>query len=163
MEPMNKRSMAGGRYTHRECGPELGAAKQEFKDDADINRIIAKYRRTGVLDQASQAPVFGEDVGFKTYADAFETLERAREQFLRLPPEIRLELGNDPGRYKELSSEDSVRRLLDRIGAKQKRRIAEAQDLVRRATPPSPAPGPGPTAPPVEGRAPGTGAGDGKG
>jgi len=141
MDVMNRKSVAQGRFRHRECGPELGAAKQEFRDEADINRIMAKYRQTGVLERARVPAVFGEDAGFKTYADAYDALERAREQFLLLPPEIRLELGNDPGRYRELSSEDGVRRVLDRIGAKQARDLAKAQALVSsRSQPPSPAP-----------------------
>lgn len=140
--PLHLRSVAGGRQRHRDCGVEFGAAKQEFKDEADINRIIAKYRATGVLDQVINAPVsFGEDRGFMTYADAHAALEKAREEFLKLPPEIRLELGNDPGRYAELSTEEGVRRVVERIGAKERRRIADAQALVASLNPPSPAGG----------------------
>jgi len=139
--PLNMRSKAGGRYRHRECGPEFGAAKQEFVDEADINRIMSKYRATGVVSTAASGPVlFGEDKGFATYADAHEALKIAGEHFLRLPPEIRLELGNDPGRYREVSSPEGLRNVLERIGAKERRRIVEAQRLVaQHAPPPSPA------------------------
>jgi len=143
MRPGNLKSVAGGRYTHRECGPELGAAKQEFLDDADINRILARYRQAGVDVMArahQQDPrLFGEDIGYKTYADAHAALQVAQEAFLKLPPEIRLELGNDPARYSELSSEDGVRRVVERIGAKQRSRLVAAQAMVAAHAPPPPA------------------------
>jgi len=141
MRPGHLKSVAGGRYTHRECGPELGCAKQEFKEEADINRILARYRMTGVLDQARTPAAFGDDIGYKSYADAHAALEIAKEQFMKLPPEIRLELGNDPGRYKELSSDEDVRRIVERIGHKERSRIAAAQALVAQHAPkPTPPP-----------------------
>jgi len=102
----------------------------------EIRHVLAKYRQTGLISRSSMAPVeFGSDVGFATYADAHAALERAAEEFLKLPPEIRLELGNDPGRYAEISSEDGWRRVVERIGAKERRRIEQAQLLVARHTP----------------------------
>jgi len=143
MRPGHLKSVAGGRFTHRECGPELGAAKQEFRDEADINRIMARYRQAGIEVEAKahqmNPRLFGSDGGFKTYADAHVAMEEAREKFLTLPPEIRLELGNDPARYSELASEDGLRRVVERIGAKERKRLAAAQRLVAAQTPPPPA------------------------
>lgn len=144
--PARINSKARGRRVHRPCPASLGAAKQEFRDDADINRILARYRETGVLSQARETPVFGIDVGFKSYAEAHEILDRAKEQFLKLPPEIRLELGNDPGRYAELASEDGVKKVLERINKKELRRIAQAEALLASRKPKTP---PQPAGPPV--------------
>jgi len=142
--PFHLRSVAGGRRFHRKCGKEFGAAKQEFLEEADINRIMAKYRQTGVVQVASQMPPqFGEDVGFKTYAEAHEALKVAQEQFLKLPPEIRLELGNDPGRYREVSSQEGLRAVVERIGARQRKRLEQAQALVASNAPKPPTPPPG--------------------
>lgn len=140
-EPLNLRSRAPGRCFHRECGEEFGAAKQEFQEASDINYIMRKYRTTGQLDAFVRGEVvFGEDTGYKTYADAYAALERAREVFLKLPPEIRLELGNDPGRYRELSSEEGIRKVISRMGARAQADLAHAMKLVRNQTvPPSPA------------------------
>jgi hypothetical protein len=151
--PIHLRSVAGGRYLHRECGAELGAARQEFRDEADINFIMSRYRATGVIDQALRGPAqFGDDLGYKTYAEAHTALEEAKTEFLKLPPEIRLELGNDPGRYRELSTEKDIRAVVQRIGAKQQRRIAAAQALIAAQAPPSPAaPAPEPVVTPPKG------------
>jgi len=159
--PLNLRSVAGGRRQHRACGKEFGAAKQEFRDEADINRILSRYRAAGIspeqIDRRGFA--FGDDTGYKTYAEAHEALEVAKEHFLKLPPEIRLELGNDPGRYAELASEDGVRKVLERIGKKERRRIQDAMALVRAQTPPTPQPaGAGSASPAAPGGVPPQGA-----
>lgn len=158
MRPGNMKSVARGRFTHRLCGPELGAAKQEFKDDADINRILARYRQAGVEVTAGahqlNPRLFGQDTGFKTYADAHEALEAAKVEFLRLPPEIRLELGNDPARYSELSTEDGLRRVVERIGVKERRRLDAAQRMVAKHMSPPPTPPADPASKPPKGGTP---------
>lgn len=143
MEPTNRRSKAKGNVLHRPCGRELGCSKQEFREAADINFIVRKYRMTGQLDAMTRGEVvFGDDAGYKTYADAYAALEKAKEQFLKLPPEIRLELGNDPGRYRELSSEEGIRRVLGRMGERQRHEMAKAMRMVRAAQPPASPPSP---------------------
>lgn len=137
-EAKHLESKARGRVRHRSCGKEFGAAKQEFKEEADIGNILAKYRATGQLSQSLTPRAFGDDVGYKTYADAHEALKVAGEQFLKLPPEIRLELGNDPGRYAELSTKDGVKKVLERMGERERQKIAHAQALIKKHQTPPP-------------------------
>lgn len=160
----NHRSVAGGRARHRECGVEHGACKQEFQEAADINVIMRKYRQTGlmpVMMGEAAIALSGEDLGYKTFADAYAALQDAEEMFLKLPPEIRLELGNDPGRYRELSSEEGIRRVLGRMGERARAEHAWALNRVRAAQPaPSPASPSGSPASPASAPPPGAPAGD---
>jgi len=162
-EPANVRSKSPGGYKHRDCGKSFGACKQEFASAADINFIVKRYQTTGVLDALKKGPVeFGEDSGFRTYADAHRALESAKEKFLLLPPELRLELGNDPGRYRELSTREGVEGVLNRMSERGRRRLQDAMRLVRAHQPPSPAssssgggaPSPGGSSPPSAGTRP---------
>jgi len=139
-KPLNVLSKAKGRALHRPCGKEFGAAKQEFIEETDINRIMAKYRLEGVLSHAfgPADDVIREDVGYKGYEEMHDALERAKAHFLKLPPEVRLELGNNPGRYREVSTPEGMRAVLQRIGKRERNRLAAAQALVRKHAPKPP-------------------------
>ena len=75
--------------------PEPTLAKQEFKDDADINNIMYKYGVTGELPQIAGA-VFGDFSSTMSYHDMQNTLIASQEAFKTLPAHIRATFGNDP-------------------------------------------------------------------
>lgn len=75
---------------------DLGA-KQEFRDECDINRIMDRYNRTGQLpDLVSREPMYGDFSEVPTYLEAVELVERAETAFMALPAEVRAECANDP-------------------------------------------------------------------
>lgn len=101
----------GRRVTHPDCSFDpkersRGRAKQEFKEQCDVNFLIAKYRKLGVW--PSGAPgVYEDSVSWpKDLAEAFDITARAAEQFEALPAKVRRRLGNDPRRLLELTGED---------------------------------------------------------
>jgi len=70
-------------------GSEPSKTKQEFKDDCDINRILAKYQRTGALSHyAKYAATYG-DFSSCDYQTAQNTILRAEKMFAELPSSIR--------------------------------------------------------------------------
>ena len=77
--------------------------QQQFKNDADINNIIAKFEVTGVLvdplQPATRIPQFGDFSDMPSYQDAQNVLVQARNAFMSLPSDIRERFGNDPARY----------------------------------------------------------------
>lgn len=75
--------------------PEPTLAKQEFKDDADINNIMYQYGRTGELPQIPGA-VFGDFENTMSYHDMQNTLIEAQNAFKTLPASIRATFNNDP-------------------------------------------------------------------
>ena len=82
---------------------EPSATLQSFKDDADINCIIARYENTGVLvDPAvpvSRTPEFGDYSDMPTYQEAQNVLVAANNAFYSLSSKIRERFGNDPASY----------------------------------------------------------------
>jgi phage internal scaffolding protein len=76
---------------------------QSFKDDADINCIIARYENTGVLVdptvQVSRVPHFGDYSDMPTYQEAQNVIVAATNAFSSLPSKIRERFGNDPAAY----------------------------------------------------------------
>jgi phage internal scaffolding protein len=75
--------------------PEPSLAKQEFRDECDINRIMMQFGKTGELPQIAGA-VFGDFNSTQTYHEMQNTLIEAENAFKTLPAAIRKEFNNDP-------------------------------------------------------------------
>ena len=72
------------------------AARQEFKDECDINRIMKKYRSTGVLPQRPGG-MFGDFSEVGDFLEAQNFVRLASERFASLPSDVRKRFDNDPG------------------------------------------------------------------
>lgn len=76
--------------------------EQAHKDACDLNHIIKKYDRKGVMRLQQQVTVDEEAlldlVGFD-YQTAEQNLARVRSEFEMLPSEVRFKFRNDPGEY----------------------------------------------------------------
>lgn len=76
---------------------------QSFKDDADINCIIARFQNTGVLVDptvpVSRVPQFGDFSEMPSYQEAQNVIVAATNAFGNLPSKIRERFGNDPAAY----------------------------------------------------------------
>ena len=76
---------------------------QSFKDDADINCIIARYENTGVLVDpsvpVSRTPQYGDYSGLPTYQEAQNVIVAANNAFCSLSSKIRERFGNDPAAF----------------------------------------------------------------
>lgn len=76
-------------------------AKQSFKDECDINKIMAKFQRTGVINHyAKHAPEYG-DASPIEYLDALQTVATANEMFAELPSSVRKRFSNSPEEFLE--------------------------------------------------------------
>lgn len=76
-------------------------AKQEFKDECDINVIINRYKKTGNIYHLNQSePAYGvaEPV---TYHEALNLVMAAQEQFEQLPSQARKRFNNNPTEFME--------------------------------------------------------------
>lgn len=76
---------------------------QSFKDDADINCIIARYENTGVLVDpsvpVSRTPQYGDYSDLPTYQEAQNVIVAANSAFNSLSSKIRERFGNDPAAF----------------------------------------------------------------
>lgn len=92
---------------------------QNFKDETDVNMILAKYKVTrnpsylGYRPNGEPIgnPQYGDfgDVG--TYQECLEVVMQAEEQFNELPAAIRKEFGNSPeGMLKWIENPDNFER-----------------------------------------------------
>lgn len=71
--------------------------KQAFKDECDINRIMARYEATGQIEHLSKkTPLFGDFSNFENYQDLCNRANEVNEAFQALPSELRKELNYRP-------------------------------------------------------------------
>lgn len=74
-------------------------AKQEFKDDADINSIMRKFQKTGAIDHAKiHQGSYGISTG-QNLQEAMTLVKNAETMFNDLPSSIRNKFENEPSRF----------------------------------------------------------------
>lgn len=76
-----------------------GRTKQSMRDECDINKIMAKYQKTGAIAHVNK---HSADYGFATgddFATAMLTCTKAQEMFDDLPSKIRNRFANDPEQF----------------------------------------------------------------
>lgn len=97
--------------------PSPTRTHQSFKDECDINNILAGYERTGMVTHINANKGFYEDVTNATsYHDAINTLLEAREAFMDLPAKVRKHFDNDPALFLESFEDPDQRQTLVDLG-----------------------------------------------
>ncbi len=92
-------SMYGVSYAPLVTGSK-GGAKQSHRDECDINFILRRYERTGLLTPVLQKPGEFMDVSeVGDYRTALHNVRAADEYFMQLSSRIRAEFDNDPALF----------------------------------------------------------------
>lgn len=79
--------------------PEPSLAKQSFKDEVDINTIVKRFGLTGTMPEDVEPPEeldYADVIDFRT---AMDVVVRAREEFMRMPADVRTRFGNSPAAF----------------------------------------------------------------
>lgn len=92
-------------------GPSM--TQQHFKDECDINNIIARYESTGLLTDPFQSSgrmyQFGDYSAVHDYQDSLNYVIEAREMFDSLPSKVRERFNYDPANLLSFLSDESNR------------------------------------------------------
>lgn len=101
-----------------ECTLAERRTKSEFADECDINRIVARYKKTGILpDQSKAALARYLDVSeVPSYSQMHDLVVSAHDAFASLPAKVRREFDNDPIAFMEASQSPEGRELLKSLG-----------------------------------------------
>lgn len=76
--------------------PEKSLTQQEFKDEVNINKIMTKYKKTGIVTHIMQnLPMFDDVSEMMTLQDALNLKISADANFKNLPSKLRARFGND--------------------------------------------------------------------
>lgn len=87
----------------------VSKTKQSFKNEVNINKIMARARKTGLLPVASVEPYFGDFSSAVDFATAQNKIIAAEAAFNSLPAVVRAKFENDPGKLMDfLSKEENM-------------------------------------------------------
>jgi len=81
-----------------------GKTKQDKKNECNINTILAKARKNGMLPYSQRVPHFGDYSDPKTFHEAQNTVLRAQLQFAGLPANVRDTFNNNPADFLEFAT-----------------------------------------------------------
>lgn len=99
-----------------EGGPMM--TKQSEADATDINRIVNRWRSTGVMPVGAENPQYGDFSGIGDFHDSLNRVREAERNFLTLPARIRAYCENDPGEYLDLCLNPERREECEKLGIK---------------------------------------------
>ena len=95
-------------------GPSL--AKQSFKKECDINHIMSKYLKTGLIEHvAKYNGKYGESLPADfEYQDACNAVLEAQDIFMSIPSDIRRKFNNDPAEFLEfVNNPENIEKMYD--------------------------------------------------
>lgn len=84
-------------------------AKQEFKEECDINTIVERFG-IGFAPVQTALPMYEDFTGVVDYQTALNQVRQAAESFMLLPAGVRANFDNDPQKLLEFVHTDGVTR-----------------------------------------------------
>lgn len=107
---------------YMETMPSL--TRQEDKDRGDINKIMRKYEKIGVLPTMNREAFFADVTKVTSYQEAYEIVRNGDEFFEQLPAEFRARFQNDAAAFLDFTSNPQNRSELIELG------LLEADEVV---------------------------------
>lgn len=81
--------------------PDASLTQQQFADEADINTIINRFLKTGVLPTPNTFPQYVDFEGVFDYQSAMNLVRAADESFMRMDAKVRARFNNSPQEFLE--------------------------------------------------------------
>lgn len=82
----------------------VSLTRQEFSDESDINSIMKRFEKTGMLPANNLTPKYLDLAGApNNLQDVMNIMNEADAAFQRLPAQVRKEFDNDPVKFTEFA------------------------------------------------------------
>lgn len=101
-------------YAKKFTDPSL--ARQSEKDQCDINLIIKRFEKTGILPSPTRQPIWADTTTLPDFREMMDTVTRGTAAFERLPAQVRDYFSNDPARFYEFAADEQNIPELRRLG-----------------------------------------------
>jgi phage internal scaffolding protein len=80
---------------------DASLTQQQFKEEADINTIVDRFLKSGVLPSAATMPQYIDYEGVFDFQSAMNVVRQADENFMRLDAKVRARFNNSPQQFLE--------------------------------------------------------------
>lgn len=108
-----------------DCSNDPGPTVQSEKTNCDINAILDRFMKTGVLSGSRLPPQFGDFSEVVSYQEALNRVAEAREAFMSLSPRVRSEFDNDPQKLMDFLADEDNRAKAEKLGLLEPRKAAQ--------------------------------------
>lgn len=115
--------------------------KTSFKDEVNINNIMARFQRTGAIDHyMKHAPTYGDATPVQLI-DAQNIIAKANEMFDDLPSSIRKRFNNDPAQFLDFVQDENNAEEMVKLGLKSDKipdpTLVQQKDLTNKQSEPA--------------------------
>jgi hypothetical protein len=105
------------RRTYQTVNEEPSMTVQSDADGADINKILAKYAATGIIDGLREVEIKYHDISeFTDFADAQRQLKVVEGEFMKLPSKVRGIFDHDVANWLDTAMDQEKRDALVEAG-----------------------------------------------
>lgn len=113
-------------------------AQQQWKDEVDINMMLAKFKIGQTLPTSLRVPTYGDFTGVSDFRSAMDSVRVAKESFADLPLSLRKRFDNDPQQFLEFCSKEENLDELRKMGLalEERAKPAPIEVLVTNPNPP---------------------------
>lgn len=108
-----------------DCSRDEVRTKQEFKDECDINVIMARYMQSGVLPPGVGVAQYGDFSTVEDFQSSMELIKRAEEQFAAQPSKVRDRFNNNAAEFLEFVMDVANKEEAQKLGLLKDEKPAE--------------------------------------
>ena len=83
---------------------DLSLTQQQFKEESDINTIVDRFMKSGVLPTPVNMPQYIDYEGVFDFQSAMNIVRQADENFMRMDAKVRARFNNSPQEFLEFFS-----------------------------------------------------------
>lgn len=92
-------------------------AKQAFASECDINTIMARYQKTGLIEHVNEhGPRYGDAASYTDYHASMNLVAETNSMFSELPAQIRSQFDNDPSLFLDFIADPENREEMIKMG-----------------------------------------------
>lgn len=106
---------------------DASLTQQQFAEEADINTIVDRFMKSGVLPTPVNMPQFADYEGVFDFQSAMNVVRAADENFMRLDAKVRARFNNSPQAFLEFFSNPDNAEEAVRLGLAIPKPVADLQ------------------------------------
>ncbi len=96
---------------------QVSLTKQASKDETDINWIMARFEKTGLLDHLNtHQGEYGDFIGFEDYHTSMNRIRDAEVAFATIPAKVRAHFNNDAAEFLRIAQDPDQHDLMVELG-----------------------------------------------
>lgn len=101
--------------------------QQQFKEESDINTIVNRFLKSGVLPNPVNMPQYVDYEGVFDFQSAMNVVRQADENFMRMDANVRARFNNSPQEFLEFFGNPNNSEEAIRLGLALPKAVAETQ------------------------------------